>query len=133
MYRHAIHESGHATVATMIGLPVERLTLDCCDLYPSKSPRRSCMVSFAGPLSEQRYAGLSDGDCAKLWEGDWHGDFENILSHDFAPGERGQLRQRSAFFVDRYWDRIERLAAALAERGALSGAEVEAVVRGDRR
>jgi hypothetical protein len=124
MYRHAIHESGHATIATMIGLPVERLTLDCCDLYPSRSPRRSFVVSFAGPLAEIRY-GL-DAREAELWQGDWHGDFENILSHDFAPGERGRLRQRAEFFLDRYWDRIERLAAALAERGALSGAEVSA-------
>jgi hypothetical protein len=51
------------------------------------------------------------------------------MSYDLAPSERGQLRQPSAFFVNRYWDRIERLAAALAERGALSGAEVAAQVR----
>jgi hypothetical protein len=49
--RHAIHESGHATVATMIGLPVRELTLDATYLYPSRSPRRSCMVSFARSVS----------------------------------------------------------------------------------
>jgi hypothetical protein len=38
-------------------------------------------------------------------------------------------RTKAEFFVDRNWRRIERLAAALAARGALSGAEVEALVR----
>jgi hypothetical protein len=84
------------------------------------------MVSFAGPLAEIRY-GL-DASEAALWQGDWHGDFRNILSHDFAHGVRAGLRAKSAFFVDRYWNRIERLAAVLAECASLSGREVAALV-----
>jgi hypothetical protein len=112
----------------MLGLPVERVTLDCCDLYPSRSPRRSNIVSFSGPVSEARYLRLR----ARLWEGDWRGDLTNIMhSRDRVPHwEWAGQRWRAEFIVARYWDRIERLAGVLAERGGLSGAEVAALVRG---
>jgi hypothetical protein len=55
----------------------------------------------------------------------------NILhrSDQLSYGGRAGHRQRAAFFVDRYWDRIERLAGALAEHGSLTGGEVDKLLR----
>jgi hypothetical protein len=64
-----------------------------------------------------------------LWRTDWAGDARNAAHHLGAIGGDVAAAHREAVrLVRRHWDAIARVAAALSERGELSGDEVDALL-----
>jgi hypothetical protein len=135
----AFHEAGHATASIVLGQPVERATLASVrlDLRESGRARRAsargqrigALIALGGPCAEQRLCGYAQERRAELWETCWKFDFRNALRHlDAINGSFGDALSEAEDLVRRHWDAIERVADALAERGELTGAEVEALV-----
>jgi hypothetical protein len=130
----AFHEAGHAIAARQLGLKVDGLTLDAASTrYPvsDSGRRRSCTVSYAGPIAEQRYERLTGNECATLWTDAWRGDCEHIEACKLSDAERMKARERARWLVATHWKKIDALAKALIERGGpMTGDEMNALLGG---
>jgi hypothetical protein len=134
----ATHEAGHCVIARALGVKVECATLrEVTTLHrrgDAESFRERAVVALAGPAAEERYGGYSDAQMAGLWRNEWRGDFDNVLRYlDAAGGDLFAPHKCAAErLVRKHWAAIERVAAALIERGELSGAEIDRLIaRGD--
>lgn len=132
--RAAFHEAGHAIAARQIGVTIITVGLDAVHTkyrLRDSAPRQRCAVSYAGPISEAQYCRLSSDQCRVLWDSDaWHGDRANIEKLGLTDAERGKARERAQWLVQTHWRKIDALAAALIERGEMTGDEVNEVLRG---
>jgi hypothetical protein len=113
---------------------VGELSLDAAHTkYPltDSGRRRSCTVSYAGPIAEHRYARLTGDECTALWTDAWTGDRENIESCQLSDAERAKARERAKWLIAVHWRKIDALATALIERGGiLTADEVREVLSG---
>jgi hypothetical protein len=128
--RIATHESGHAVVARALGVQVIRATLDAVHTRHGAARHAAAIVAFAGPAAELRLMPMTPDHEAAKWGSAWAGDLKNCLRFLDAAGGLpcAPVRREAERLVDRCWRQIERVAAALAERGELSGAEVDEVI-----
>jgi len=75
---------------------------------------------------EQRVRGWAPEECARLFETCWNVDLRNALRHlDAIDGSIGDARRAAETLLADRWDAVERVARALAERGALTGPEID--------
>lgn len=139
--RTAIHESGHAVVASVLGLSVGKVTIDpepgfsgsCVIRYFESDPesvRARLLCDLAGPFAEARFRGYHTAPEYE-WEG--FGDQENVDRH---LGIYVRMTGRSAAIVRRHlvwetqslvndnWSRIEWLADHLMQFGTIAGYEI---------
>jgi hypothetical protein len=135
----AFHEAGHAVASVVLGQPLGRAALGLVTLDLRESARAwrasaqgqrvGALIALAGPCAEQRLCGYTPEQSARLWATYWKIDFRNALRHlDAIGGSGADALSEAAELVREHWDAIERVADALAERGELTGAEVEALV-----
>jgi hypothetical protein len=114
---------------------VVRVSLDdgCTTRWRGNDPRghliQAC-VSIAGPTAERRYRAATPAELEMLWREQWRSDVAHAREHIAAcDADPFVLLLEVELLVRENWEAIERVAAALAERGTLSGAEVDALTR----
>jgi hypothetical protein len=131
------HEAAHAAVAAALGLRVTVMTLDVVTVRApcgADGSKRQAIVSAAGPAGEFHFIGdMTLADEVRAWETVWRLDQRNVIRHLDAAGGGSidvvrAVRGEAERLVVRHWDRIMRVAAALAEHGKLTGDEVVALV-----
>jgi hypothetical protein len=150
----AVHEAGHAVIGALIrGVGVRVVAAIAGERAPHVSTlhRRSgtpvdamaaeagfALVALAGPAAEFRCAReparIDEANAAARQDEAnaeaavlrmlRHGGLDRILAADLVEVLRGQ----AAELVEQAWPLIERVAAALAEGGPLTGAEVDALI-----
>src|SRR5262249_54515534 len=123
----------HAVIAHMLNVPVHRVTLKSAIIPPMRMTARTrwkrALVSLAGPAAEDRLQRYPSADHPALWDTAWDGDARNAARYLSAiDGDIAAAHREAVRLVARHWDAIERVADALAERGRLSGAEVDALI-----
>jgi hypothetical protein len=122
-------------VARAIGHGVVRVSLaDGCRTRYLRGDHHvhlcEAMVALAGPLAEQRCRPITPAEREALWRENWRTDLDNARRHVAACGADGQwLGRQVREMLRKHWPAITRVAAALQERGALTGAEVDALIR----
>ena len=145
----AYHESGHAVVACLSGIPFRYVTITSpfdghiqlkdqppwADEAPRLAAEREVMVSFAGQVAEQKH--LGKGTRRPALKGPVSGDDADVrkISRVFG-GHRPAtilawcqwLYLRTKETVDEHWPEIEAVASALLKRGRLSESEVKAIL-----
>ena len=129
----AFHEAGHATIAHALGTPVKIATLDGVTTLVRvgcpQAQRAEALIALSGPLAEDRYQSYSLDEQAALWGSAWWPDLRNAL-HRLQAGESlGEAVREARQLVRQNWSQIKRLAQALHQRGELTAAEIDAVVR----
>jgi hypothetical protein len=139
MMRRAFHEAGHAVGSRQVGLRVTSLSLDAAtSLVPliadggpmtDSGRRRFATVAYCGPISEARYCRLTGDQCTALWQDAWTADRKNIESCALDATQLVKARERAKWLVATHWRKIDALAAALIERGSLTGDEMREVLR----
>jgi hypothetical protein len=130
----AIHEAGHATIAAVLGHPIVRVSLeDGCTTRWRDSPQwrlREAAIALAGPTTERRYRAPSPAELEALWREQWRTDVAHAREHIAACGaDPFVLLLEVELLVRENWEAIERVAAALEQRGTLTGAEIAALMR----
>jgi hypothetical protein len=140
----AHHEAGHCIAALACGHSVESVALFAAGhdaqqrLGVCRSNRgddamgrfEAAVVSLAGPLAEQLFAGYADDVRAMMWRSSWAADrakAENPLRACCRRLDDAALT--STRLVTQHWPRITRVAAALASEGELSGAGLDRLWR----
>jgi hypothetical protein len=137
----SFHEAGHCVVACAFGHFVREVEVvppharfrhrtDPCGW------REAAIVAASGPAAEVRFCDMSLDDEVPLWVSAhaWRGDLRNILEFLIQAGDGAHpralavVRRRALQMVEAHWPAIERVAAALAERGRLTGPEAAALV-----
>jgi ATP-dependent Zn protease len=149
----ALHEAGHAVVAAEFGWQVELATIEpdgdrnghveylvddahLDDLYADEARVREAMVCLAGPYAVRMARGYpygskdADHDCAEDdgMEGDEYAALVALV-----PCSRDLMykaRRKAARLIRKLALRIHTLAAALVERGTLTGVEIHALLDG---
>jgi hypothetical protein len=146
--RLAIHESGHAVMATLRGIPLAYVTIVREKKLAGRCVYAECAahvldlaaVALAGPEAEK--LGGFPWDAQDAWgcAGDFESAREEIES--LALAEDGKLDNTlyDAYLTDtegrmrhdlqQHWSAVEALAAALMERGTIPGDEASALVLG---
>lgn len=151
----AVHEAGHATIARVLGLDVRRVSAGDDPGVITRFPVRVSqpqwakivagllLVDLAG-CSAERHATGTEPD-GKAWQADRRNAISRALrlvldehqldddelndSHrDEAEAIVAALRPTAAALVERHWSKIERVAAALADRRILTGSDVDALM-----
>jgi hypothetical protein len=81
-------------------------------------------------MAEQRLCDYSDAEMAELWSGDWRDDLRNAIAYLDAcdGGLCAPVRREAERLVRKHWAAIERVASALAERGELTGDEIDGLI-----
>ena len=125
----AHHEAGHAVVAHLLGVDIGIVRIGPANgevtfLSPA-SPADSALVDLAGPLAHTRYLYPDGGSLTFPSEGDFASYEANgkhlACSHDEAVAV-------VAHTLETHWPVVDALAAALLNKGALTGAEVAQLV-----
>jgi hypothetical protein len=130
----AFHEAGHVLVARALDAPIKRVSLrpDAEYFLDGLVPRATCvLVALGGPCAQQRHSRFTADERAELWEtGGWRDDFTKVLRyHRYQrDGSLADAMREARRLVRQHWDAIERVAAALSERGELTGDEVDALL-----
>jgi hypothetical protein len=152
--RVAVHEAGHAVAAVRFHHGLRRATVEpgedslghiLANLLP-RSVRRALELEWPTPAQRRRVEGfltmlLAGPAAERRLTGRWNHvhagqDYADAAyvamraSRDEADMDR-QLEaaeDRGVAFADEHWFEIEAVAAALAERGTLTGREVRAIV-----
>ena len=87
-------------------------------------------IALAGPLAEQRCRKTTAVQRRALWREAWHTDLENARQHIQVCGVDGQwLARQVRALVRQHWRAIERVAAALQQRGTLTNAEIDMLMQ----
>ena len=87
-------------------------------------------IALAGPLAELRCRPTTRAEREALWREQWHTDLENARRHVDACGVDSKwLARQVRALVRKHWSAIKRVAAALQERGALTNAEIDRLMR----
>jgi hypothetical protein len=129
----AVHESGHAVIAHVLGHPV--LSVSLIDRlvrtrYRRGDPAahwRELLICLAGPAAEQRY----DRTNFPFWIGPYGTDLDNARRHIEACGFaewRDDAEQCARILVRENWRRITRVARELQARGTLTGDELSGIM-----
>jgi hypothetical protein len=138
----AIHEGAHVVAAHHFGHRITRADLSGCEVEVATSDGVSpagqtafetIVVSLAGGYAAKRFSGNgANGDGAD-------NAYTKYLALRLAAGRANEaealldwLRIRAAGLVDRNWRQIQKVAAALSERGTLSGEQIEEILRDER-
>jgi ATP-dependent Zn protease len=148
----AYHEAGHAVAAWTLGYRPTTATIlaagDSAGQVRHENPfpgislefdgsdrtrlrvERAIMICFAGPVAQKRYRPTS-------WRG-WHGAADYATAAELAFRVCGSREIASAFLkwldlragslIADHWDAVERVAAALLERGALGHEEIASLM-----
>jgi hypothetical protein len=128
----AFHEAGHAVIAHVLNVPVKRVTLKAVTSPLKRVTARRrwkrAVIAFAGPVAEDRFQRYPPAEHPALWSSAWDGDARNAARYLGADGDIVAAHREAVRLVREHWDAIERVADALAERGRLSGAEVDALI-----
>jgi hypothetical protein len=86
-------------------------------------------VSIAGPTAERRYRAATPAELEMLWREQWRIDLSHAREHIAAcDADPLLLVLEVELLVREHWTAIERVAAALEERGTLIGAEIDALM-----
>jgi hypothetical protein len=140
----AYHEAGHAVIANALRFKVHSVTIvpavdssgkvkiggrppECCGLRDIKHPIRFIVPRLAGPLAQKRYRPSSYRH--RHGEDD-HRYIKKIAQDVCRSDEEADallrwLRLCTNNLIDQKWHQIERVAAALLERGRLTAPEIE--------
>ena len=87
-------------------------------------------IALAGPLAELRCRPTTRAEREVLWRENWRTDLDNARRHIEACGADGQWVARQVRqLVRKHWRAIERVAAALQQRGTLTNAEIDRLIR----
>ena len=131
----AIHEAGHCVAAHVLGHPIVCASFDdgVRTRWRGDDPRAHIVeaaIAVAGPTAERRYRAPSPAELEVLWREQWGTDLANARKHIAAcDADPLVLVLEVELLVRENWEAIERVAAALQQRGTLSGAEVDALTR----
>ena len=133
MIEAAFHEAGHAVIAHMLDVAVQRVTLKRAITAPrritARTPWKRALVSLAGPAAEDRFVGYPPAEHPALWRSAWAKDARNAASHLGAiDGDVAAAHREAVRLVREHWDAIARVAVALSEHGELSGDEVDVLI-----
>jgi hypothetical protein len=133
----ALHEAGHAIVAELVGIEVDRVVLcplgrtmrGYCDVRVPQGHRlHDALVDVAGPAAEC-LAGLAPKSARVRAPHSWRFDFENVRKAGFSRAERELLMMQAMGMLRTHKRAWERVAVLLEERDVL-GLEVrEALCR----
>ena len=136
--RTALHEAGHAVAAMTFAIPIISISIVAAVPHLRRAryqPRHDAgleslvVMCLAGPAAEQLFCGSIESDTDRT-------DIEmarRYLAQRLQPvqiaAEMMRLRGSAERLVRLPWAqrRIERIAAALLERGTLSGADIAAL------
>jgi hypothetical protein len=134
----AIHEAGHCVAARALGVKVKSATLDLVTTrhlrLDAEARRKAALISFSGPMAEQRLCTYSDAECAELWRSEvWGKDLTNAIRHLDASGGGlcAPVMRTARRLVRRNWRSIKKVAAALVERDTLTGTEIDELIGHD--
>lgn len=132
MDERAYHEAGHAVAAIALGTPVKRASLDRVTTWVrpgcERAQRNEAIIALAGPLAEDRYQSYSLNEQAALSGSVWRTDLDNALRRLRPADSLGLAVREARGLVRQNWTSIEVLAAALLDRKALTGDEINAVL-----
>ena len=84
---------------------------------------REAVVSFAGPLAEQRLCSLTPEQCNELWHGAWDTDQAQINRID--PQSQARARAWAQRIVTDYWQEIIRVANMLIAQRTIGQEQVD--------
>ena len=123
----AFHEAGHAVIATLDGIAIEKVWLSFDEDGRSDGGAIKCAatpaVLLAGELAVQ-LAGLGH----VLPHSSNRGDHESLKKYNVSNARLAELRANTRFRLEMNMHRVRAVAARLVERGRLSGREVVAIV-----
>jgi hypothetical protein len=131
----AIHESGHAVVARVLGQPVKLASLAKVTTRHlcghSEVDRHLTIIALAGLVAEDRHAGYTPDERAMMWETVWRTALANAMRHLDASGGgmMGPAKRAAERLVHEHWGAIKRVAKRLSACGELSGDELDALSR----
>jgi hypothetical protein len=132
--QRAIHEYAHAVIARVLGQPVAlvrpRFTTYRAPPRTAREFYRAALITLAGPAAEDRFCGYTRDQRAELWCGPvWGIDLLHAMHHLDAAGggSMAPVKRAAERLVHAHWDAIERVAAALNERGELTGDKIDAL------
>ena len=131
MPQRAIHESAHAVIARLLLRVTPDRTIYRAPPRTAPECYRAALVTLSGPAAEDRFCCYTRDQRAALWCGTvWQTDLFNAMHHLDAAGggAMAPVKRAAERLVRAHWDAIERVAAALSERGELSGGEVDALI-----
>jgi hypothetical protein len=137
----AFHESGHAVTALVFGRKVKGVSIDDdgdggkTDIKLGAN-ERSILIALAGPYAQRRHAPDSE------WRSRNHTGFRGDTDFDvvtdwiweeFGEGDVAEkywafVEARAEQLINQHWDRIERVAQVLIERGVIEGTELDRLV-----
>jgi hypothetical protein len=133
-----MHEAGHAVASVLLGHPVVKVARDGVDNLRkrhSKAARmREIVVATCGPASEQYWFPVPMQKRRELWREHWHSDAGNIAKHlatlppHLRKAMRRALTKQAVHLVAKYRREIAVVAAALEQRGTLTGDDVKKIV-----
>ena len=129
----AYHEAGHVVVGVVLGLVCVRATMagEYGQTAFVASPSRSTWAALRGQILVLMAGGEAERECCPLGCG---GDLDDLLEIRRMVGEaellelEPRLRRETRKLVRRHRDAIERVAAALLERGTLTADAIESAV-----
>jgi hypothetical protein len=130
----AIHEGGHAVAAHALGHPLVYASLvdgvrTRCRRGDRGAHLREAMIALAGPAAEMRYRPTRlRWEERTLWRKHWGTDLAHARQHVAAAGGTVLPTRPAIILVRRHWRAIEAVAAAIEQRGTLTGAEIDALM-----
>jgi hypothetical protein len=135
----AYHEAGHVVAARSLGVEIKSATLSLATTrhlndMDAEARRKGALISFSGPMAEARHGCYTDEQCAELWcSPAWGSDLLNALRHldSSGGGPCAPVLRSARRLVRRNWRSIKKVAAALIERGELSGDAIDELIGWD--
>jgi hypothetical protein len=120
------HEAGHCLAAVHLGHVAKNITdAGLLELGLKSNPNlifNRGVIAAAGPLAEHKFRPTTKDQRIEFWHGTaWKVDGEKIKKVK----DTAAVFRRARRIVDKYWLEIEKVAAALAQRGELTGAEID--------
>jgi hypothetical protein len=127
----AHHEAGHAVVASVLGTPIKRASLDevwtLVRVGCPRARRDQAIIALAGAEAETKHCGYSLDRQAEKWGDAWATDLDSALRDLDRAAVAPAIRQARQL-INEQWRSVEVVAQALQERGALTGADIHALI-----